>query len=162
MRWGNVDVLENPIHLEASTSNDEELRISLEFDPTRAAQGRGLVTGSISGRLLKSDGSPAAGARIDVATFLQNREVASATTDNAGNYRINDIPPGEYMLAVDRTAVLSTSRIVTPQGSTIASTDPPLKVPIHYGSNVNVGTAVASSPFSTRGLGSFVLYGIQR
>lgn len=60
--------------------------------------------GGISGRILYEDGKPAANAQV---TFLNRKEIRgrmvgptklSVTTDERGFYRINGVPPGEYVV----------------------------------------------------------------
>jgi hypothetical protein len=53
--------------------------------------------GSISGRILSPDGTPAVGVRV---TAVAAGDLTSAVlTDNAGRYRLEGIPPGKYLIA---------------------------------------------------------------
>ncbi|MFI6761745.1 collagen binding domain-containing protein [Micromonospora sp. NPDC050417] len=54
-----------------------------------------LVTGSIAGRLTNADGTPAAFVRVEAQGDLGSD---SAGTDQSGNYRIDQLPPGDYKL----------------------------------------------------------------
>jgi hypothetical protein len=62
------------------------------------AQGRG---GSITGRILWSDGRPVEGVRVAAVSTSGSGAVlaALAETDEAGRYRLEDIPPGDYKVA---------------------------------------------------------------
>jgi hypothetical protein len=52
---------------------------------------------SISGRVQAPDGSPAAGVRV--AAMAAGDLIAFTLTDNSGRYRIDDVPPGRYLIA---------------------------------------------------------------
>jgi hypothetical protein len=81
------------------------LSIALFFlmEPT-AVQSR---TGSVEGRLLLKEGSPASGVRVSavVATDAKQVEefsgstiVTSAITDGSGHYSLEEVPPGRYYI----------------------------------------------------------------
>jgi hypothetical protein len=58
-------------------------------------------TTSIAGRISHPDGTPAPGAPVFAAVAGPNgalREVASATSEWDGQYRITGVPPGEYII----------------------------------------------------------------
>jgi hypothetical protein len=62
-------------------------------------------TGVVTGQLLRSDGTPAAGIRIAVTpvdakdpTGVAGDLISLAQTDERGNYRLEDIPPGRYYI----------------------------------------------------------------
>jgi len=61
-----------------------------------------LPGAAISGQLRAMDGTPAAGVRIAVAEFDPNfgpgALVVIGRTDNAGRYRLEDVPPGQYFI----------------------------------------------------------------
>jgi hypothetical protein len=68
-------------------------------------QARGLPqNASISGRVFAADGLPAAGTRVaalafeptDPANKASSAFVSLTQTDSAGNYRLQDVPPGNY------------------------------------------------------------------
>jgi protocatechuate 3,4-dioxygenase beta subunit len=60
-------------------------------------------TGAISGRVRDSDGEPVTGASVQVAPVNPKKGVApqfGAATDDRGEYRVYNIPPGKYHIAV--------------------------------------------------------------
>jgi hypothetical protein len=60
-------------------------------------------TGAISGRVLDSDGEPVTGAAVQVAPVNSKKAgvpAFSAATDDRGEYRAYNIPPGKYHIAV--------------------------------------------------------------
>jgi hypothetical protein len=62
-----------------------------------------IRTGAISGRVLDTDGEPITGATVQVAPVNQKKGGVSsfnAVTDDRGEYRSFNIPPGKYRLAV--------------------------------------------------------------
>jgi Spy/CpxP family protein refolding chaperone len=65
-----------------------------------------LGTGSISGVVRMSDGTPAVGVRVSaVQTEAADSVTAMAsltTTDNMGRYRLEGVPPGRYYVAAGR------------------------------------------------------------
>jgi len=56
-----------------------------------------LPAGTLHGRVLESDGTPAEGVPITLFT-VSNSEVFEATTDVSGRYRIENLPDGAYEL----------------------------------------------------------------
>jgi hypothetical protein len=63
-----------------------------------------IRTGAISGRILDSDGEPITGAAVQVVPLSQraaaSNAVFNAITNDRGEYRSFNIPPGKYHLAV--------------------------------------------------------------
>ena len=62
-----------------------------------------LRTGTISGRVLDGDGEPLIGASVQVVSVIQKKDAVSsfnAATNDRGEYRAFDIPPGKYRIAV--------------------------------------------------------------
>ena len=60
-------------------------------------------TGAISGRVLDSDGDPMVGATVQVLAVTKKKDGGSpsnALTDDRGQYRLFNIPPGKYRIAV--------------------------------------------------------------
>src|SRR5947209_1830521 len=58
--------------------------------------------GTISGRLRYRDGSPAANIRVMALSALESSSLSEivtfAATDGAGNYRLENMPPGRYFI----------------------------------------------------------------
>jgi len=69
-----------------------------------ATVGTSQTEGTITGRLLNRDGSPAANIRVmavsaQAASVRSGREIVSSVeTDNAGNYRLQNVPTGRYLI----------------------------------------------------------------
>jgi hypothetical protein len=67
-------------------------------------------TGAITGRVLGMDGLPAAGVRVALASPDANGKITSeiltglTVTDEAGHYRIENIPPGRYGIVAGAVA----------------------------------------------------------
>jgi len=62
-----------------------------------------IRTGAISGRVLDSDGEPISGATVQVAPVKQRKggvPSLNAVTNDRGEYRSFNIPPGKYRIAV--------------------------------------------------------------
>jgi hypothetical protein len=62
-----------------------------------------IRTGAISGRVLDSDGEPISGATVQVAPVNQRKRGVlslNAVTNDRGEYRSFNIPPGKYRIAV--------------------------------------------------------------
>lgn len=62
-----------------------------------------IRTGAISGRVLDSEGEPVTGASVQVAPINRKKDGIpsfGATTDDRGEYRAYNIPPGMYHIAV--------------------------------------------------------------
>ncbi len=62
-----------------------------------------LRTGTISGRVLDGDGDPLIGASVQVVSVNRKGDVVSsfnAATNDRGDYRAFNIPPGKYHIAV--------------------------------------------------------------
>ncbi|HTA70842.1 MAG TPA: carboxypeptidase-like regulatory domain-containing protein [Bryobacteraceae bacterium] len=62
-----------------------------------------LRTGTISGRVLDGDGEPLLGASVQVVSVNQKKDAISsfnAVTNDRGEYRAFNIPPGKYRIAV--------------------------------------------------------------
>ena len=61
------------------------------------------VSGSVAGRVLR-DGKPAAGVAVMIATegtTGEPRAVAAAVTDREGAFRLEDVPPGAYVVTAN-------------------------------------------------------------
>jgi hypothetical protein len=56
-------------------------------------------TGAITGRLLTISGNPAANMRVALSPGDSGALVSLTLTDNAGRYRIANVPPGRYYIA---------------------------------------------------------------
>jgi hypothetical protein len=65
-----------------------------------------LQTGTVTGRLLNPDGSPATKIRVSAMSIPASRNVVDDTptlmtlteTDNSGRYRLTDVPVGRYYI----------------------------------------------------------------
>jgi hypothetical protein len=58
------------------------------------------MRGSITGRVLGDDGQPLAGVSISVSSMSVRRRVRRAvSTDDEGNFKVNDLPAGAYNVA---------------------------------------------------------------
>jgi hypothetical protein len=66
----------------------------------------GLQTGTVTGRLLNSDGSPATRTRVSATPIPDSPGVVAdrqtlmtlTETDDRGNYRLADVPVGRYYI----------------------------------------------------------------
>ncbi len=64
--------------------------------PAAAQRGE---TGGISGRVTSETGEPVSGARVEVLS-LTGQTLAGTLTDRAGNYRVENLPPGSYTVRI--------------------------------------------------------------
>ncbi len=105
--------------------------VSLLTATLLVAQNPTLTTqnGSIAGTLRDTDGSPAAGVRVGAVVVQVNAETTTEAallsltqTDNAGQYRLEKVPPGRYLVmagAIDApsyfpgVAIRSAATVVT-------------------------------------------------
>src|SRR6185295_7989845 len=63
-------------------------------------------TATISGRVSRGDGKPAAGVAVDVlkpASGPSLQRVLQVTTDSSGEYQAPELPPGQYFVAANET-----------------------------------------------------------
>lgn len=68
--------------------------------------------GSVSGRVTNaSNGQPISEATV--RAMVNNNLIASATTDQSGNYQIPELPPGDYVLEVQASGFLRTRQNVS-------------------------------------------------
>jgi hypothetical protein len=61
-----------------------------------------IRTGAVSGRVLDGDGEPVTGASVQVAPINRKKDGIpsfAATTDDRGQYRAYNVPPGKYYIA---------------------------------------------------------------
>ena len=69
-----------------------------------------LRTGAISGRVLDTDGEPVMGANIQIQVASQKKGAArpgfGATTNDHGEYRAFNLPPGKYRISASYTREL--------------------------------------------------------
>lgn len=75
------------------------LLVTLSLSSALLIAGEG---GSLSGRIVKADGSPAAGVEVCLSP-LDSKEIVAVTTDATGAYRFESLPPGSYLLYVLET-----------------------------------------------------------
>jgi hypothetical protein len=156
MTRGAVNLLTTPLLVDPATPS-EEVRITLEFDRRAAAEGRNrIANGAISGRLLNGNGSPVANASVHAVLGLPGPAVATSVTDGGGNYRLENLPPNIYSIAVGELSVgLTRQSFVT--GSNTARGGSSERVPVGYGMNVDLGSAIAGTS-----AGGAMLYNLQR
>lgn len=70
------------------------------FDDVMAS---GSAPGHIVGQVVNREGQPLEFSRLDLLRSLQDTlRVKVATTNSAGNFRLDSVPPGRYILAVHR------------------------------------------------------------
>src|SRR5436190_18181310 len=72
------------------------LMLALAITASLVAQAR---MGSINGRIQAQDGTPAADIRVTAMAACSGDLIAFTLIDNAGRYKIDDIPPGRYWIA---------------------------------------------------------------
>jgi len=161
---GTLNLTNTDLHLETSSPTPQEVRITLELNRRDAAEGRSRITnGSISGRLLNRDGTPVTNTTVHAAGSTIAASLASTVTDNAGTFRLENLPPGQYVIIVGPDDIgIRVSRIVVPSAQQVSPSDPPFQISIGYGSAVNIGTAVRAGDFQDPPRGqTFSLYRIQ-
>jgi hypothetical protein len=163
MTRGGVKLLSTPLRVDANTGSSEEIRVTLELNRRDAAEGRNrIVNGSISGQLQNTDGSPAANIPIRAALGALAPGVAATITDSGGNYRLENLPPNQYLLITGEGPVGPTqvSRVV---GRGAGPNGAALPVSIGYGMNVDLGPAVGTTTAARGGRGGPVtIYTLQR
>jgi Carboxypeptidase regulatory-like domain/Peptidase family M1 domain len=76
------------------------LSFALALSLLPAAASRAAAGGTISGTVTDPKGAVVAGATVTVYTEASGREVAAAQTDAQGQYKIENLPPGPYDVAV--------------------------------------------------------------
>ena len=162
MTRGTTDLMNTPLRVDATIAV-EEVRISIELNRRDVTDGRNLiVNGTISGRLLNADGTPAPGTQIHAAAGLISPSLATAVTDSAGNFRLENLAPGFYNILIGPNPGMPTpSRIVTPRGAQIVASDPALQVSLGYGTNVALGNVIVGA-VSNLGPRAYTLYKIQQ
>lgn len=80
------------------------LALALAIAATAAAQSRGTLR--ISGKVLDEAGKPVAGAQVRAAKKGETEpQVFSATTNDKGEYSINGVAPGEWVLEAQKEGV---------------------------------------------------------
>src|SRR5712671_1330737 len=78
------------------------IRLALTLLSALLAQGVSQTDGTIAGRLVQRDGSPAANTRVmalvvaDPSTQVGSAMMSIAQTDASGFYRLEKVPPGRY------------------------------------------------------------------
>ena len=110
-----------------------------------------IRTGAISGRVLDSDGEPVTGASVQVVPLNQKKGIGpiySATTNDRGEYRSFNLPPGHYRIAVSYMPQFQQMRVkmqksrTSPPGApdeTYAVTYYPATLDPKLAATVNVG-----------------------
>ena len=108
---------------------------------------------SIQGLVHDQDGRPLSG--VDVALRQGARQVAGATTGGDGVFRLLDVPPGEYTIALSRDGYapltrgglrVSTSELVTVDLTLTSTAAPPPPKPIEPGPPTPYGNVVRPGP----------------
>jgi hypothetical protein len=82
-RW--VRRADGPIRL-AATDNVENLTLAIDKG------------GVVAGKVLSATGEPISGAQMSLASMTRGAFIRPGTTNDLGDYRIVDVPPGRYVL----------------------------------------------------------------
>jgi hypothetical protein len=125
--------------------------------------------GSVSGRVRSADGTAAGGVRVAAMVAPEPGINAPATgsalaslaqTDSAGDYRLENIPPGRYYITagfVDfptyhpgTTTLAGATVVLVKAGATTANIDFPLARPVNLKVSGRVAGAVTASPLPRR------------
>jgi hypothetical protein len=96
---------------QACSAASGETREATEFSPATpvnplstplpAPESPRSTPGTVQGRVFRSDNDqPVEGAVVNLFDPGLKKDIAQATTDEHGNYTINDVPPGLYSLEV--------------------------------------------------------------
>ena len=136
------------------------------------AQARGpqIETGAIAGRLLSTNGSPAAGVRVAATPVPEKADnleapvlIGLSQTDASGRFRLEGIPPGRYYVLAGlidypnyypgTTAVASATAVDVDSGGTVADLDFTLARPVA----TRVAGRVVVSPTLSRALITLLL-----
>jgi hypothetical protein len=159
MTLGSTDVLSTPFSVVVSALPTDELRIVLSFDRRAAEEGRNRIQlGSIAGRLLNSDGTPAVDVEVHAAPISFSPAASSTRTDMTGAYRLMDLPPGDYSLIVGPIEAMPSTargRVVAAAGNT------DLRTSLQYGKQIEIGTAVGFTQLISGARGTTVWYRLQ-
>jgi hypothetical protein len=86
-----------------------------------------ISTGAISGRVLDSDGEPITGATVQVVPLNQKKggvPPSSAVTNDRGEYRSFNIPPGKYCIAASYEPRFQQMQVKMQRPSTQSSSAP--------------------------------------
>jgi Carboxypeptidase regulatory-like domain len=125
--------------------------------------------GSVTGRIRSADGTPTVGVRVaamvapepGVSAADTGSAMASlAQTDSAGNFRLENIPPGRYYITagfVDfptyypgTAAITGATAILVPAGATTANIDFPLARPVNLKVSGRVTGTLTALPLPLR------------
>jgi protocatechuate 3,4-dioxygenase beta subunit len=89
MRFGGVDVLNDPLHFDSRSADRLQIVLSMN-------------AGSLTGAVVDRNGQPVSNAPVAIvppAAFRQRADLYRSTmTDDAGRFRLQGIPPGDYSL----------------------------------------------------------------
>jgi hypothetical protein len=93
IRLGDVDVLDNGLHLDGPTQQTLEIVI-------------GTASGSLEGRVVGADGQPLPNVTVAVVPDAVRRSrtdlIKSTSSDSSGQFRLAGVPPGDYVaFAID-------------------------------------------------------------
>jgi hypothetical protein len=88
--------------------NDPAIVVTILPEKTQSDLTVKLVrTGAVSGRVVDADGDPVAGASVQLIAAKGKREGGFASTNDRGEYRVYNIPPGKYRLIVAANSKLA-------------------------------------------------------
>src|SRR5215211_8424225 len=79
-----------------------------------AAHAQQPTTGTISGRVVNESGQPLAGASLFVRTVNSGFTARTTATDAEGNFRVNGLEPGLYIVSANAPAYTTASDPTTP------------------------------------------------
>ena len=79
-----------------------------------AANAQEATTGTISGRVVNESGQPLAGASLFVRTVNSGLTARATATDAEGNFRVNGLEPGLYIISAGAPAYTTASDPTTP------------------------------------------------
>ena len=74
------------------------------FAPALAAEGDAVADRTLEGKILSDDGQAIQGAKVKVRNLDTGEEFTSAPTGANGSYKLDNLPPGRYEIAVQTEA----------------------------------------------------------
>src|ERR1051325_3979072 len=82
--------------------------------PASASKNAEVTTGAITGRVVNESGQPLAGASLYVRTANPGSVARATTTDAEGNFRVNGLEPGLYIVSAQAPAYAFSFDLTTP------------------------------------------------
>ena len=137
------------ITVEEGQVTEVDLGVCNDDDLTGEGEGEGEPgpTGSASGHVCMFDGTDLGGATI--STHLQNGTTRSTTSDNNGDWQIDDLPPGEYTFRIvagsysaERTVTVTADTVVDIPDQDCELDQDDVKIAVIEGSWDDVGTVL--------------------